>query len=128
MDEAILKRIQLLNWVLAAGLSAAAWVCFSGGMAGAVLVGGIIAAVSFGWLQRDLRRLFRGPLTAVKSRFFIKYYARLSLLAVLLFWLIRYGRIQTIGLLLGLSVVLLSTAAVMAAEAKRLYFSVKEAS
>jgi hypothetical protein len=128
MDEALLKKIQLLNWLLAAAMSAAAWASFSGAMARAVLIGGIIAAASFGWLQRDLRRLFSGPLIAVKSRFFIKYYARLSLLAGLLFWLIRYGRIEAPGLLLGLSVVLLSTAAAMVGEAKKLYLSVKEAS
>lgn len=128
MDETALKKIQILNWLLAATMGAAAWLSFSEATAQAVLIGGAIAASSFGWLQRDLRRLFSGSLTAAKGRFLIKYYARLTLLAALLFWLVKYGHIYPLGLLVGLSVVLLSIAGVTLGEAKRLYFSMKEAS
>lgn len=128
MDETVLKKIQILNWLLAATMGAAAWFSFSAATALAVLAGGFIAASSFGWLQRDLRRLFSGPPTPAKGRFLIKYYARLTLLAALLFWLVKYSHINPFGLLVGLSVVLLSIAGVTLGEAKRLYFSMKEAS
>ncbi|MEJ2033996.1 MAG: ATP synthase subunit I [Deltaproteobacteria bacterium] len=128
MDATILKKVQILSWLLAASMGLAAWFSFSDTMAKGVLIGGTIAASSFGFLQRDLRRLLSSPLSASKGRFFIKYYARLTLLAALLFWLVKSGQIQVFGLLLGLSAVLLSIAVVMAGEAKKLYFSAKEAS
>jgi hypothetical protein len=127
IDSAVLKKLQILNWTLTVVLGAGAWVIASAGTGKAVFVGGIIASSSFGWLQRDLTRLFRGPLTMLKGRFFIKYYARLLSVAVLLFWLISYKQIHALGMLAGLSVVLLSIAVVAIGEAKRLYFPVKEA-
>jgi hypothetical protein len=127
MDSAILKKIQLMTWLLTVTMGTAAWLCASESIGKAVFAGGIIAAISFGWLKRDLSRLFQGPLVMLKGRFFLKYYARLSLLAALLFWLISYRQIHTLGILAGLSVVLLSIAVIAIGEAKRLYFPVKEA-
>jgi hypothetical protein len=127
MDGAVLKRIQIMNWLLTVAMGTAAWLVGSESTAKAVIAGGIIAATSFGWLKRDLSRLFQGPLTMLKGRFFIKYYARLLLLAALLFWLIRFHQIQPLGMLVGLSVVLLSIAVIAVGEAKRFYFPVKEA-
>jgi hypothetical protein len=56
--------------------------------------------------------LLKGELAAVKVRFFIKYYARLALIAVVLFLVIRHGAVHVIGLLVGLSTVFISIAAV----------------
>ena len=128
MDGTILKKIQVLNWLLASIFSLAAWYSFSAPMAKAILIGGVLAAVSFGWLKRDLTRLFSGHLSGVKARFFLKYYARFAVLVGLLFWLIKYQQIHTLGILVGLSVVLLSIAVTVLGEAKKIYFSVKEAS
>jgi hypothetical protein len=127
MEVAALRKIQILNWLLTATMGTAAWLLASESIGKAVFAGGAIAALSFGWLKRDLCRLFAGPLTMLKGRFFIKYYARLSLLAALLFWLISHHQIHTLGMLAGLSVVLLSIAVIAIGEAKRLYFPVKEA-
>jgi hypothetical protein len=128
MDGAVLKKIQLLNWLLTSILGLAAWSSFSPEMAKAVLIGGIVAAGSFGWLKRDLTRLFSGTLSGVKGRFFIKYYARLAVLVGVLFWLVKFRQIHTLGILVGLSVVLLSVAVTMLGEVKKIYLSVKEAS
>jgi hypothetical protein len=127
METALLNRLQILNWTLTAAMGTAVWFGISATMGKAVLIG-IIAAVSFGWLRRDLNGIFNGPLVAVKFRFFIRYYARFSLLALSLYWLIKYYQIHPLGILLGLSVILLSMAAIVIGAAKRLYFPVKEAS
>jgi hypothetical protein len=123
----VLKKIQVLNWLLTAAMGLAAWLIFSENIGRAIFLGGVIAACSFSWLQRDLSRLFSGPLTMLKGRFFIKYYARLSFLALILFWLISYYRIHVLGMLAGLSVVMLSIAVTAIGEAKRIIFPVKEA-
>lgn len=127
-DEALpLRRIQLWNWILLAAMAVSSAVVFGGSFAQAVLVGGLLANSSFLLLKRDLSRLFAGELAAVKVRFFVKYYARLTLMAVLLFVLVKYGSLNIPGLLAGLSVVFLSIAGVAASAAIKT-FKFREAS
>lgn len=127
-DEALpLRRIQLWNWILLVLLAGSSAAIFGLSVAKAVLVGGLLANSSFWLLQRDLSRLLAGELAAVKVRFFMKYYARLTLLAVLLFILIKYASLNIPGLLAGLSVVFLSIAGVAAFAAIKT-FKFREAS
>lgn len=127
-EEALpLRRIQLLNWVLLVLLTGVAAAFFGMPSARAVLVGGLLANSSFWLLKRDLSRLLVGELAAVKVRFFIKYYARLALLALLIFVLVKYASLNIPGLLVGLSVVFLSISGVAAAAAIKT-FKIMEAS
>lgn len=125
-EALLLRRVQLWNWILLVLLTGVAAVFFGMSSARAVLVGGLLANCSFWLLKRDLSRLLVGELTAVKARFFIKYYARLALLAVLLFVLVKYGALNIPGLLAGLSVVFLSISGVAAAAAIKT-FKIREA-
>lgn len=103
-----LAKVQLFNWLLLAVLTGAAALAYSLKCAEGLLVGGLIANVSFLLLKNDLMKIFQGPVQAVKVRFFIKYYFRLSALAVLLYFLVRYGQLHVFGMLAGLSTVVLS--------------------
>ena len=58
----------------------------------------------------------------------MRYYARLSVVVVVLFFLVKYQKVHIIGLLVGLSTVLLSIGIAVTGAAKRLYFNLKEAS
>jgi len=117
-DESLpLRRIQWLSWAILGLAAGGAMVWFGVAVAGAVLVGGVLANGSFLLLRRDLTRLFGGDLTGARARFFIKYYARLFLLIAALFLLIKYGSLNIPGLLVGLSVVLLSIAGLAASAA-----------
>jgi hypothetical protein len=127
-DEALpLRRIQLWNWILLVLLAGGSLAWFGTSVAKGVLVGGLLANSSFWLLRRDLSRLLAGELAAVKVRFFLKYYARLTLLAVLLFILIKYDLLNIPGLLAGLSVVFLSIAGVAVSAAIKT-FKIREAS
>jgi hypothetical protein len=127
-DEALpLRRIQLWNWVLLVLLVGSSAAYFGLAFARAVLVGGLLANSSFWLLKRDLRKLLAGELAAVRVRFFMKYYARLSIMALLLFFLVKYGSMNIPGLLCGLSVVFLSIAGVAASAAIKI-FKFREAS
>lgn len=103
-----LRKIQVFNWLLLVVMAGAAWPVFSALVARSVFVGGAVANISFGFLKRDLLRLLAGPLQVAKVHFFIKYYLRLALLAVVLFVLVRYRLVHIFGLLAGLSTVVLS--------------------
>ena len=126
-DTLSLKKVQTLNWLLLAAMSIAGLLFFSGFVAKSIFIGGLIVTLSFRFLERDLSKLLTGPLTAVKGRFFIKYYARFSVVAVILFFLIRYRAVDTTAMLVGLSTVLVSIIVTTAGEAKKI-LSTKEAS
>lgn len=123
-----LRNIQVLNWLLLAVMAGAAWLIWSAFIARSVFLGGAIVNISFGFLKRDLLMVLSGPLQVAKVRFFIKYYLRLTLLVIVLFLLVRYRLAHIIGLLAGLSTVVLGIGVNVAGAAKKIYFSMKEAS
>jgi len=123
-----LHQVLVLNWILLGASTLAAWLFYSSESAQALLIGGLIANCSFIALKRHLTKIFnQGNQAAIKFQFFVKYYARLSLLAVFLYFLVRVWHIHIFGLLAGLSTVVLSIVIVGIGQAKKLYFSMKEA-
>lgn len=126
--EFSLKKVQFYNWLVLAVMTVTGWLTFSAHVAQAIFVGGILACGSFEFLKNDLTRLMAGPLKLVKGRFFIKYYARFSVLAVALFFIVKYGSLSLGGLLVGLSTVVISIGITVAADSKKIFFNLKEAS
>ncbi|MFZ5776012.1 MAG: ATP synthase subunit I [Thermodesulfobacteriota bacterium] len=115
-----LPMVQLFNWLVLLLLCAGGWLWGSLFVAASILVGGVVANLSFLFLKRDLTTLLRGPLDAAKARFFIRYYLRLALVTVVLFLLVRKGLVHTIGLLIGLSTVFLGIVAAVLGAVKDL--------
>ncbi|MBU4153463.1 MAG: ATP synthase subunit I [Proteobacteria bacterium] len=122
-----LNTVLVCNWALLAAMPLAAAMAYSGRIAVAVLIGAVIANASFILLKKDLTQVMKGPMQAVKVRFFIKYYMRLSVLAVMLYFLVRYGQVHVVGLLVGLSSVVVGIVVAAVSQAKDIYFSGKEA-
>jgi len=108
-EEALpLRRIQIWSWILLVLLSGGGILFFDSAVTGGIIAGGIIANTSFWLLKRDLTKLLQGDATGLRARFFLRYYLRLALLAIILFLMIKYSSLNIIGLLAGLSVVFLS--------------------
>jgi hypothetical protein len=103
-----IKKVEKLNWLLTIAMSVAGAVCFDLEIAKAVLIGGLIANISFFFMKRDLTKAMQGALESVKKIFLFKYYVRLTTLALILYFLIKYGQLSIIGLILGLSSVVIS--------------------
>jgi len=122
-----LKMIQLGSWLLLIALVSCGWLFFGLLMARSILIGGLLANTSFWLLKKDLTGLLQGELPAVKVRFFIKYYARLTVLAVILFLLVRYRMVEILGLLTGLSIVFVSISVVAIVGVKKV-LNIREAS
>lgn len=125
--EFLLARVQAVTWLLVIVMPLAAGLTFSWSIAWATLVGALIANLSFILLKNDLTKVMRGPLQAVKLQFFIKYYLRLSALAIVLYFLVRHGHIHVFGLLVGLSTVVFGIVAAAVGQARNIYLSGKEA-
>jgi hypothetical protein len=117
-----------LNWSLLIVMTAASGLFVSPAFAMGLFIGGLIANISFILLKKDITRVLAGPLNAAKGRFLIKYYIRLTVLALILFFLVRYTSIHLVGLLVGLSTVVLSIGIMVAGAAKKVALTAKEAS
>ncbi len=73
-----------------------------------LLCGAALSNISFLLLKRDLLRVLKRPDGGAKTRFMIKYYLKITLIAVILIWLIRSGNINKFYLLAGLGSVFLA--------------------
>ena len=114
-----IAKIERLNWLITVLMALSAWLFFSSLAAKSVLVGGIIANISFTLMKRDIVKAMQGALSAVKMIFLLKYYARFPALALLLYFVIKYGQLAIGGLLVGLSSVALSVGFTALCEVKR---------
>ncbi|MCI5141665.1 MAG: hypothetical protein D3909_08040 [Candidatus Electrothrix sp. ATG1] len=115
----LLQRVERCNMILLALFATGSWYFIDGLFAQSVLIGSILASVSFFWLKRTALRFIQHAVTlslgdkqknsrAFSSGFTIKFYARLFVLALVLLLLnIRFS-INAIGLIIGLSTIMLS--------------------
>lgn len=117
--EISIAKIERLNWLLTGLMALSAWLFYSNLAAASVLVGGVIANISFILMKRDIVKAMQGSLSAVKAIFLLKYYARLTALALLLYFVIKHGQLAIGGLLVGLSSVALSIGYTAISELKR---------
>jgi len=127
VHEMDLRYILRLNWLVLAALAMTGWLTVSGFFVTGILVGGVIANISFFLLRRDLIVVMSGPLKAAKFSFFVKYYTRFAVLAVILFLIIKNQFVDAVGLLIGLSTVVLSIGATVLGQVKKIYFHREEA-
>ena len=123
-----LDRMGRLNWLLLVVMTSAGGLLVSPYFAKGLLIGGLLANISFILLKKDITRVLSGPLTAAKGRFLLKYYLRLTVLALILFFLVMYKSIHLVGLLVGLSTVVISIGIMVAGAARKVALTAKEAS
>lgn len=102
------KKIEIVNWIILAIIFTLSLIFASFKFALGVLLGGFISIVNFYWMQRSLQGIFDKPAGNIKGAVIFKYFIRLALSAVILFFLISAGTVNVIGLIIGLSVVMIS--------------------
>ena len=98
-----LRNLVILGIMLIASLLAMPWRFTLG-----ILLGGIISIVNLYWLGRDLRVIFSNLSGRAKSAMMIRYYIRMAVTAVVLFFIITELPVDIIGLLVGLSLVVIN--------------------
>mgnify|MGYP001063038386 FL=1 len=99
------RNLLILGLMLLASLLAMPWRFTLG-----ILIGGIISIVNLYWLGRDLRVIFSNLSGRAKSAMMIRYYIRMAVTAVVLFIVITELPVDIIGLLAGLSLVVINIA------------------
>ncbi|MBI5558413.1 MAG: ATP synthase subunit I [Deltaproteobacteria bacterium] len=128
-----IRRVEILNWVLAGVLSIGAWFYFPFYIVRSIFIGALLANVSYLFLKKDLKHFLQGKLLLsgkvkmAKAQFYIKYYIRLTALGLILYFLVRKQVAHPLGLLIGLSTVVFSIGITAASVVKKFYFTAKEA-
>ncbi|NOX26024.1 MAG: ATP synthase subunit I [Deltaproteobacteria bacterium] len=121
-------RVEKLNWLIAALLGTVAALTLPFYTAKSVFIGGILANISYLLLKRDLHNFLEGKLIRAgkaeqaKHRFYLKYYIRLSGLALIIFWLISRHIVHPVGFLVGSSAIVLSIGITMLTVVRQFYF------
>jgi hypothetical protein len=102
-------RLEITNWVILVILVLLSWLFFrSPRFTLGVVLGSLISIVNFHWLHRDLRKIFSNLTGSVKGRIMFKYYIRLAVTAVVLYFIVSREIVDIIGLITGLSVVVIN--------------------
>lgn len=94
--------------LLLALLAVAALLFVSTSFAAGVAAGGVVAIANCHWLYSILQRAMSLPPRQAVRFAQLRYFLRLGIIAVVVSLLILYGKINLFGLLLGLSVVVVT--------------------
>ena len=128
----MLRMVQQFNLLMVVVFTLGSWYIIDWTLARSVLIGGVLASGSFFLLKRDIEQLIdrvasagsqtKGVKKMEKIRFFLKFYARLLVLGLLLYALTTKVSINMIGLVIGLSTVMLSVIIVVLARGRMVFF------
>ncbi|MBN2439140.1 MAG: ATP synthase subunit I [Deltaproteobacteria bacterium] len=102
------KRIEITNWILLAVLVGGSLFLRSHRFSLGILLGGLISVINFHWLYRNLLNVFSKHLNRARAALMFRYYLRLAVTAIALYWIISRNLVDVIGLVIGLSVVVLN--------------------
>jgi lipid-A-disaccharide synthase-like uncharacterized protein len=108
VKDPLQRKLEITNWVILAILFILSLIFASRNFALSVLVGGIISTANFYGMGRGLQGAFRKTADKAKGPVMFNYYIRLLLTAVVLYFLIAHGAVHVIGLIIGLSVVVMN--------------------
>ncbi len=102
------RRLEITNWVILALLLAASLLFAGLRFSLGILCGGLISVVNFHWLYHNLLTVFADHLPRAKTALLTRYYLRLAFTAVVLYLVISHDQVDVIGLVIGLSVVIIN--------------------
>ena len=102
------KRLELTNWIILGILTLISFFFMPHKFALGMLLGGFISVVNFHWLVRDLRKAFGSLSGKSNSAVKFKYYVRFAVTAIALYFIITGDIVDVIGLLIGLSTVVIA--------------------
>ena len=102
------KRLDVQNWVVLGVLTLISFVFSSTFFAVGVLCGGIVSIANYYLLNLSLKKAFKQVSDKTKSFLMIRYFFRFMATGIILFLLITQTPISVVGLIIGLSVVVIN--------------------
>jgi hypothetical protein len=121
-EEKLLKIIVFSNWILLVVLAVGGFLLRTWDFGWGVLAGGLIVSVNFHFLYRTLKKSL-DPLKLSRPGIILgKYYIRFLISALIIYVLISEHYVEPLGLILGLSVIVISLLIGLAYEVKENFF------
>jgi small-conductance mechanosensitive channel len=107
--EQLPSQLSRRNWLVLAVLLFASLPFGNFSLTLGILAGGLVAIAGFLWLRRSLGRLLEQPVVGgARFRFQFGYLVRLAVLVGILAFLVKVVKIHAVGLIIGLSVVVIN--------------------
>ena len=122
IHKRIFRFVTRTNWILFALATLLGAVLLPPDYAWGVFCGGLLVTVNFHLLSRTLKKALTPSRLSSHNVVLAKYYIRFLISGVIIFLLIWSHFVHPIGLILGLSVVVVSIMAATAREIKNLIF------
>ena len=107
-EDNLFASIIKCSLILLAVLTLAGLVIFSAKTGGSVLIGGIIALLNFVWMRNMLQRIISLAPANPQRYAQLRFLSRLSIIAVALYMIITSGIFSIIGIVAGLSIIVIS--------------------
>ena len=102
------RKLEILNWIILGLFVLISLLFWTFPFTLGILLGGLISIINFFWLKRDLRAVFSNLTGRAKSAIMFRYYLRFFVSAVIIFFIISRTIVDVMGLLIGLSIVVIN--------------------
>ena len=102
------RKLEILNWIILGLFVLISLLFWTIPFTLGILLGGLISITNFFWLKRDLRAVFSNLTGRAKSAIMFRYYIRFFVSAVIIFIIISQTIVDVMGLLIGLSIVVIN--------------------
>ncbi len=108
--EKISKKLSIQNWIILMILSLLSFFFCGSPFTLGIILGGLIIIANFNMLQHTIRSSFssQGVMKKKKISTIVKIYFRLAILGIIIYMLIVSRWVNPVGLIIGLSVVVIS--------------------
>ncbi len=120
LQQRVFKTVVAINWFLLVAFSVPAHFMTPTLFARGVFLGALIVTVNFHFLHLSLKKGFQKPRELSFQRILFRHYLQLVGLVILIFLLVSRGIVDPVGLLIGVSVVVISLMTVAVVECARL--------
>jgi hypothetical protein len=108
VKDPLQRKLEIANWIILAILFIPSLFLTSFKFSLGILLGGFISILNFHGMEYGLRSLFNNLSGNVKRPTMMKYYIRLALTGVVVYFLLAADTVHVVGLIIGLSVVVIN--------------------
>ena len=110
--ETIYEELKIIYWFVLLIFSSASYFLLSPSTTLGIILGGMLIIANFHIFQYSLSKAFndREKIKGRRISIYFNYYFRLFALGVIIFMLLRNGHIDPVGLIIGLSTVVIAIA------------------
>ncbi|MDD3580943.1 MAG: ATP synthase subunit I [Desulfobacca sp.] len=123
------RHLKVATWIMLAALTLIGWLWQGGDFALGILVGGVLTAVNFhvlahvltGTLNRPGGEVQKWEVSGRQGMLFLKNIIRLTIMAMILYMVVKYSLVNIWGLVVGLSSVVLTLILLGINEIRKLY-------